>query len=53
MRKVKKTSVRSKLIAIMLLIAIIPLTVAVIISYLSSTSKDIAEKLNKEIAFFK
>ena len=39
MRKVKKTSVRSKLIAIMLLIAIIPLTVAVIISYLSSTSK--------------
>ncbi len=39
MKKGKKSSVRLKLIVIMLLIAVIPLTVAVAISYFSSTSK--------------
>jgi methyl-accepting chemotaxis protein len=42
----KKSSVKTRLIAIMLLIAIIPLLVAVVISYFSSTnaSKESAKK---------
>lgn len=50
----KRNSVKTKLIAIMLLVALIPLTVAVTISYLTSTAKakaDAQETLATETQF--
>ncbi len=55
-KKFQINSVKTKLIAIMLLVAIIPLTVAVTISYFSSTTKaeaDAKESISMEANFIK